>query len=185
MNSRRNGSASRPPPIPLPASSAVSPQTASPISFRARPSRWVEALLRSIRSIKSIRCQLLFAQPLLGLIPVPQAHGISLCNGSLPGMKLPSPQIFSCCCDTHSSDCGSCRDGNSCSKTERVSVYSGRDRLLWHGLRRWVPPSVPSFIPLFTFCDGWTEFEGRGTCSRPGSEGSGEMAEPALVGAES
>jgi hypothetical protein len=64
-------------------------------------------------------------------------------------------------------------------------VCSGRDRLLWDGLRRWVPPSVPSFIPSFTVCDGWTEFEGRGTCLRPGSEGSGEMAEPALVGAES
>jgi len=36
--------------------------------------------------------------------------------------------------------------------TERVSVCSGPDRLLWDGLGRWVPPSVPSFIPSFTVC---------------------------------
>ena len=74
------------------------------------------------------------------------------------------------------------------SETERVSVCNGPDRLLWDGLGRWVPPSVPSFIPSFTVCDGWTDFEApdcRGTCLRPGTEGSGETAEPVLVGAES
>lgn len=45
-------------------------------------------------------------------------------------------------------------------QTERVSVFSGPDRLLWDGLGRWMPPSVPSFIPSFTVCDGWTELEG-------------------------
>ena len=41
-------------------------------------------------------------------------------------------------------------------------MCNGPDRLLWDGLGRWVSPSIPSFIPSFTVCDGWTEFE----CSR-------------------
>ena len=50
--------------------------------------------------------------------------------------------------------------GQQSAETERVSVCSGPDRLLWDGLGRWVPPSVPSFIPSFTVCDGWAGLEG-------------------------
>ncbi len=70
-------------------------------------------------------------------------------------------------------------------KTEGVSVCNGRDRLLLDDLGRWLPPSVPSFIPSFTVCDGWTELEApdrRGTRLRLGPAGTGRRLSRSWLG---
>jgi len=61
-------------------------------------------------------------------------------------------------------------------KTERVSGCGGRDQLLSDGLGRWETLSLPSFMPPFTVCDGWTELEApdrRGTRLRLGAAATG------------
>ena len=52
-------------------------------------------------------------------------------------------------------------------------MCSARNRLLWKGFGRRVVLPIPSFIPPFTVCDGWTQWEAPDRC-RSGT-GSGDL----------